>query len=482
MPASEVIGELSPEGPLILNERNLGRNIFKLALPAILENLSHSIVFFVDLLMIGWLGSVPAVSAVGISGGLYFLGIIICIPFGIGVTALVARSVGARDHEAARKVAGQGVLMGAVFGLIAAGTAALLVPNIVQAMNIVGETRDLAIPYQRLIFGAFLFDVLMIIASGAMRGAGNTRTPMLIIAGVNAVNIILDWFLIFGHGPFPRLGVTGSGIATSTAIVLGGVFMVAALFTRYSIFKMGLRHLRRFSWRIMKNILAISLPSMIEQTFIAIGFIMFLRILTQLGDAAMAANSIAIRIESLSFLPGLGFAVAASTLTGQSLGAGDRALAEKSMKRTAFSAAFLMSIVGVFLALFPEFFGGLFDAPPPVMSLVVPCLIIGAMEQIPLALFMSLGGGLRGAGDTMSAMVVTFCGMILVRIPCAVAFAFGLGLGVIGVWIASLLDWIVRAVLIYNRVQRGSWRTKTVAVEETMPIVPELEGRFIDEG
>ena len=473
MSCSETAAETGHAAPLILDERNLGRNIVRLALPAVLENVSHSVLILVDLMMVGWLGSIPALSAVGFSGGVWFMNMILFIPLAIGVTALVARNIGARNFEEARRVAGQGILLALIIGVAASGLIVLLSPRILDAMNITGETKELALPYQRLIFGVFVFDLLFMIASGAIRGAGNTRTPMIVAAFANGLNLVLDWFLIFGHGPFPKLGVLGAGIATSISIVCGGALMTGALFTRYSVFRLRLRNLRRFSWRILRDIFGVSLPNIFEQLILDVGFVAFWWILTRLGDVTIAAHSIAVRIESFSFLPGMGFAVAASTLAGQSIGAGDVRLAEKSMRRTAFLAALLMSMMGVLLALFPEFFAGLFGAAPPVRNLAAACLIVGAMEQIPLALFMSYAGGLRGTGDTLSAMMVTIVGMVFVRVPLARVFAIEAGWGVVGMWVACVLDWIVRAFLAHILIKHGRWRKH--AVKPVMVPLPVLE-------
>jgi len=473
MSSNETVADAGQSAPLTLDERNLGRNIFRLALPAVLENLSHSLLILVDLMMVGWLGSIPALSAVGFSGGMWFMNMILFIPLGIGVTALVARNIGARNFEGARRVAGQGVLLAVVIGVIASGLIVLFSPRILDAMNITGETKQLAIPYQRLLFGVFLFDLLFMIASAAIRGAGNTRTPMIIAAVANGLNLILDWFLIFGHGPFPKLGVLGAGIATCISIVCGGTLMTAMLFTKYSIFRLRMRDIRRFSWRIVRGILGISLPNIFEQLILDLGFVAFWWILTRLGDAAIAAHSIAVRMESFSFLPGMGFAMAASTLAGQSVGAGDTRLAETSIRRTAFFGAVMMSFMGVFFGLFPQFFAGLFGAAPPVRDLAAMCLLIGAMEQIPLALFMSFAGGLRGTGDTLSAMMVTIVGMVFVRVPLARLLAVEAGLGVAGMWVAAVLDWIVRASLAHFLIKYGRWRRLAVKPAEAM--VPVLE-------
>lgn len=452
---------MTDERPLVLDERHLGRNIFQLALPAILENLSHSVLFLVDFMMIGWLGSIPAMAAVGTCGQIYFIFFMLFMPLSIGVTALVARKVGSGDFEGARRVAGQGVLIAFGVGIpIAAGVFAF-VPKILDAWNLDWETKVIGISYMRPIAAVMFFDFLWMVASGAIRGAGNTRTPMIIVAVTNLVNIALAWMLIFGHGPFPAMGVMGSAIAAMISIVLGGALMASALFTKYSIFRMYLRNLRRFSWKITRSIFEIALPSLVEQFFLVAGIWAFWKMVTGLGDISVAAHTIAGRIESFSFLPGLGFAVAASTLSGQSLGAGNAPLTEQSMRRTAYFAALLMSIMGVGLAVFPAFVASLFDPAPPVKTLAVGCLIIGAAEQIPLALFFSLSGGLRGAGDTLSAMTATFVGMVVVRIPLALLFAFGLGWGVLGLWAAGVIDWIVRAVIADNRIRSGAWKQRT---------------------
>lgn len=459
-------------GPLTLNEKSLNRNIFRLALPAVIENLSFSVVMFVDLVMIGWLERIPAMSAVGAGGALSFIVGVIFLPLGIGVAALVARHVGARNMEEARAITGQGILLSAVVGAAASFALVVLAPEILETMNVTGEARELAIPYLRLLFGSLFFRLLFTAGASAIKGAGNTHTPMVVTGIMNVTNVLLNWLLIFGVGPFPRMGVTGAGIGSAVSFALGGALMTAALFTRHSVIGMRARHLRGVSWRVMRTIFSVSLPNIGEQFFFQLGFVLYLRIVTQMGDAAIAAHSIGIRIESFSFLPGMGFAIAAGTLVGQSLGAGDERLAALSIKRTAFLASLMMSLAAVVLAVFPEYLAGIFKAPPPVRNLTVPCLMVGALAQIPLAVFMSYAGGLRGAGDTASAMIVAFAGVILVRVPAALLLALVLRWGLVGVWVANGLDWSTRAVLAYIMVRRGAWRGRMAAIlgPEPMPV------------
>ena len=166
----------------------------------------------------------------------------------------------------------------------------------------------------------------------------------------------------------------------------------------------------------------------------------------------------------------MGFAVAAATLAGQSLGAGDARLAAKSIRRTAFLASMLMSLVAVLLAVFPEFLAGIFKPAPPVRSLIVPCLIVGALAQIPLGISMSYSGGLRGAGDTVGAMMIAFIGIILVRVPLALLLALILRWGLVGVWAASGVDWTTRAVFGYILVKRGAWRSRMAGIPGPEPV------------
>ncbi len=470
MSSEEQLIQPPDSGPLVLNEENLGRNVFRLALPAVLESLSFSVVMFVDLVMIGWLESIPAMSAVGAAGALAFFVTILFLPIGVGVTALVARSVGARNMEEARNVTGQGILLAMITGAISSIVLVVFAPQILQLMNVAGGTRELAIPYQRLLFGAFFFRLVFMVGASAIKGAGNTHTPMIISGVMNAANVALNWFLIFGVGPFPRLEVLGAGIGSAAAFALGAVLMTCVLFTRHSVIRLRLRHVGRRSWRIIRMILAVSLPNIGEQMFFQFGLLLCFRIVTQLGDAAIAAHTISIRIASFSFLPGMGFAVAAATLAGQSLGAGDARLAAKSIRRTAFLASILMSLVAVLLAVFPEFLAGIFKPAPPVRSLIVPCLIVGALAQIPLGISMSYSGGLRGAGDTVGAMMIAFIGIILVRVPLALLLALILRWGLVGVWAASGVDWTTRAVFGYILVKRGAWRSRMAGIPGPEPV------------
>jgi putative MATE family efflux protein len=204
--------------------------------------------------------------------------------------------------------------------------------------------------------------------------------------------------------------------------------------------------------------LRLSLPMAGESIVTRLGFILFMRIVSALGEASLAAHQIAVNVESLSFMPGLGLSVAATTLVGQSLGANDPELAEESVRASLRLSLLMMGAVGVVFALFGSPLAALFGSTPEVLSLAGSAIRIGALEQLPIAIWMVTAGSLRGAGDTRAPMYGTLAGTLLFRVPAVYLFAVVLGWGLNGVWLGTAVDWTARAALVYALFRRGGWK------------------------
>jgi len=270
--------------------------------------------------------------------------------------------------------------------------------------------------------------------------------------------VILDYGLIFGKFGLPEMGIQGAAIATAISLTLGSLVMCAMLFTDYSVVHMKWKHLKGWSWKMFRTLVRIASPNIGEQALLQLGFIAYLRMVTELGDEAIAAHFIGVRIEAFSFLPGLGFGVAAATLVGQGLGARKPAFAAKSMKKCTFYGCLLMGLVGVLMFIFRYQMPLIFNPESDVRGLAAGCLLIGAISQVPLAMCLILSGGLRGAGDTLSTMFVTFAGVIAVRVPLGYLLALKWGLGLQGIWLASAADWTMRSIVVMILISRGRWR------------------------
>ena len=441
-----------------ISREKLNRNIFVLAWPAVLENLLQTGMMFADTLMVSRLGTTP-LAAVGLSNMLVFIFLsTFGFPIRIVATALVARYAGAKEDEEARSAGGKTLTVGIGLGFLITVAGLLLSEKLLVATGVEPEVLRVGSLYMRIVFSFTLFRFITLTGSGILRGGGDSRTPMLIILAANSLNVLLNWLLIFGVGPFPRMEVTGAGLATGLSVLFGGFLTLFILSRGISVVRLSLRNLRGFDIPLLKKIGRLFLPASLEHLVLRVGMFLFMRIVVALGTISLAAHQIGMRIESLSFMIGVGFSVASATLVGQSLGAKKPALAGLAMRRIALYSVFAMFLLALAFVSAPGFLVGLFSPEKEVFYLASLCVIVCAFEQSSIAILMVLTGGLQGAGDTVSPMVVSFVGALLVRIPLVYILAIRLEFGLIGVWMGSVFDWSLRAAAIYGCYRFGRWR------------------------
>ncbi len=457
-----------PPRRLKLSPSRLVRNIFRLALPAVAENLLLALMMLVDVIFVAHYAfssggkslADTAISAVGTSSTLGFVLMVVFMPVSLATNALISRHIGARDMARARRTCAQSTKIVAIFGTLVSILLVLLVDQILVVMKLGFDdpkVLEYSKEYLMWIFPSFVFRLLLMNSGYAVKAAGNTHNPMIIAAFANILNIVLDYGLIFGKLGMPEMGIQGAGLATAIASLVGGGLMTALLFTRFSAIHIGWRHIKGWSWRVYRSLTRIALPGMIEQLGLQGAFVLYLRIVTDLGKESLAAFIITSRIEGFSMLPAYGFGIACATLVGQSLGAGKPRLARQSMFYCGFFGSVLMAAVGVALFVWRKDVSAIFYPSEEVLSLAAQCLVVAAISQIPIGFCMILMGGLRGAGDTISPMIVALIGVILIRLPLAYYFVIVLDKGLIYVWWASVIDWIVRAVIVVLIARFGRW-------------------------
>lgn len=445
---------------LELSIEHLNHNIVELALPAVAENLLVSMVFFADAFLIGWLRDPRALAAVGLSGT--FLQILQALfqALSVSATTMVARLYGAQDREQAARVAAQAISLSFLVAVAISLILWLLAPYLFALMGASPGTTQLGTLYMRLVLLTSFAGYPLSVLGGVMRGSGDTRTPMQITALMNVWNVVIAAVLIFGPGPLPALGIAGAGLATASARLLGGGLALAVLLRGQTLLHIRPRQLVQWDGRIVRTLAGLSLPTAGEAAIRQTGSLLFMRIVSALGDVALAAHQIAVNIESLSFMPGVGMGVAGTTLVGQSLGAGKPELAEKSTGRTVAFATLIMGALGLVFALFGPAIASLFGSTPEVVAAAGSAIRIGALEQIPLAVMMSLSGCLRGAGDMKSPMYATLVGVTLFRVPAVYLFAIIFGWGLNGVWLGTALDFVGRMAVLYALYRRGGRKRK----------------------
>lgn len=440
-----------------LTKNNLNKNIIQLALPVALENVLHMAVFIVDIIMVGRLGT-TAVAAVGLAGALNFVITMIFCALNAGTTALVARNFGAEEKAEAQTVAGQSLLLAIILGLIISPLIFYFASDILILMSAEESVVTLGSTYLKIVLSFLVLRLIILTGTAVFRGAGDTRTPMMITLVMNCANILFNWLLIFGIWIFPRMEVEGAAWATSIAYIIGASLIFYRLLSKKSILSINLKNIIGINKSIIQRILRISLPATLDAFLTQIGYLFFIKIVAMLGTVALAAHQIAIRIEAISFMPGYALAIATATLVGQSIGAKKIDLARLSMKRNCQIALMMMGFFAFIFLAFAKPMAKVFHPEQDVLALSAFCIMIAAIEQPALAIYMVYAGGLRGAGDTLSPMIVTIVGTLCFHLPIAYIFGIVLEWGLAGIWFGAALGWILRSIAVYVLFRSGRWK------------------------
>jgi putative MATE family efflux protein len=434
--------------------------VMTLAWPAILENTLQTLVGFVDTLFVSKLG-LAEVSAVGITQRILELYFAVFMAIGVGSTALIARYIGANQIEQARRVAKQSILLASWVGIVFGIATLFFAEPLLQMMGAEPAVLYQGTIYFRVVAVPSLFISLTFILGSLLRGAGDTVSPMKAGLWMNGVHIALDYLLIFGLGSLPGFGIAGAAAATVLARVFGLWLLIRSL-RRTSLgqeWSQGWKPDRQ----VLRSITGIGTPAAIERLIMRFGQVLYFGLILALGTYTFAAHQIAGNIETFSYLPGYGFAVAATTLVGQHLGAKRIKEALTYGYISVLLAIAFMGAIGIFLYFGGEWAAHYFTKESTVIHQVGVALKIDAFTQIPLAVVLVLTGALNGAGDTKWPMISTAVGIWVVRVAGVYELGIALGWGLAGVWMAILLDNLWRALFLGWRFYSRRW-----AMQETI--------------
>jgi putative MATE family efflux protein len=415
----------------------------------------------VDLLMVSTLGA-AAIAGVGSSLQLMFLVISALSAVTVGTTVLVARFTGAGEPHEASRTAKQSIVLGVALAAVITVLGHLYSHDVVRMLGVEQEVVQTGGDYLTVAAQMSIFLVIQLVCGGALRGAGDARSPMVVTGLVNVVNVIVAYVLIFGHLGFPAMGVMGSAWGAAVARMAGAVVMLAVLASGKR--RVDIRGLD--GWRpdfaLMRRVIRIGLPSMLEQTFMSGGMLLYSTIVIGMGTAVYAAQRITFNALSISFMPGMGFGMASTTMTGQALGADRPDLADRATWIAFKMAALWMCTMGLGLIVFHEQIMRAFSDDPVIVAVGGPALMVIAASQPLQALAQVMAGSLRGAGDTRFPMVATGISVWLVRLPLGWLFGVPLGWGLSGVYISNVIDSAVRAGANFYRYRSGRWRNTRV--------------------
>ncbi len=429
------------------------RHIMGLALPMAAEQLVIFGVFQFNTLLAGRLG-VDALSAHAVVTRWIMFTLVGANITGVGASILIAQSIGQRRTKDANEVVGAALLLaligGAGFALLYIGLSQWLL----SLMGVEAAVQQLGIPYLQSAALAFPLNFLLLTAAGCLRGAGDARTPLLLMGMANLVHIVLASVLATGLASRPGLGLPGIGWSMAISSALGAVLALGLLLRGIAGLRLSFRlpdpAAARNVWRLGRAVGG-------EQLVLRLAQLANIRLVAILGTGALAAYAVA--LESLSFMLviGVGFMMATLTLVGQQVGAGTGPLVRRTAHRSLYLAWAVLGAIGLSFWTWPEIITGLFTSDPLVASRAIfglRLLLLGIPFEAVNQVFT---GGIRGAGDTRFPMLVSTLGHWLIRIPLILIFIRVLGLGLGSVWVAMILEMTVRSAINRRRMNSEFW-------------------------
>ncbi|MCS6860801.1 MAG: MATE family efflux transporter [Abditibacteriales bacterium] len=438
----------------------LSASVWRLALPTVMTTLLQTANWTLDMFFLKPFGT-TAQAAVGTSGQFMFMVASAVMAVTTGSTALVARFTGARDVEQASQAAKQSIVLGLIGSLL---LVLLLFATMHPALVLLGlkpDVRQVGISYLTILTVFLPFGIMLFIGTAIFRGLGNMWTPLWISGTVDVLNIVLDYMLIYGLGPLPRLGVNGAALAASLSRVVGACLCFWFL-RRTAVW----RHPSpwRPQWDWFRRILNIGIPAAFHDVLSALARFAFVRILamTPQATAAIAASVIGIRIESWAFMPAFAFSMAATTIVGQNLGARQPERAQQAGWHCAAQCAALLTLVALPLVLLPGMLMRIFSTEPAVIHLGIGYLIWNGLAEPLIGVGMVLTGALRGAGDTAYPLWISMVAMWGIRVGGGVVFCLLLGYGAHAAWPVMFFSMLVYTALVALRFQSGKWKSLRV--------------------
>lgn len=456
--AQPLASPFSGESP---TSRDLIRRVLGLTWPVLVENFLQTMVGVVDTFMVSFLGTV-ALAGVGTSLPLVFVIFSAISAIGTGGAVLVAHSVGAKDLKTAAIAAKQAVLLGIMVSILLTSIGVPLARPIVGVLGPEERVLDIGSEYFAITMAASIGLVLMFVVGGVIRGAGDTRTPMLAGLAANIINVVVAYLLIFGNAGFPEMGPAGSAWAGALARLAGAGGLLIVLWRGRN--GVSIRGISGWMFdRVMSaRFLRIGLPAMLEQLMMSTSMIIFSAMVIGLGTISFAAQRITFQVLMVGWLPGFAFAIATTTLVGQALGARKPEEAARVTWIAVGAACLVLTGFGlVFLALGPHL-SGLFSADPEIIELAGGSMRIMSLSMPLFGFVMVIQGALRGAGDTRFPMYVTGTLSLFFRLPVVWTIGYVFELGLVAMYGVFVFESFMHAVPAYIRFRSGGWKTRIV--------------------
>jgi len=439
---------------------SLNRAILLLAIPMVLELVLESTFAVVDVFWVGRLGA-NAVATVGLTESLLSLVFAVSLGLGLSTTAMVSRRIGEKDPEGAAVAGVQAIVIGLALSVLMGVPCLFYAPQLLRLMGASPEIVAMGSGYTRIALGGGGVLLMLFLNNAIFRGAGDAAIAMRLLWVSNIINLVLDPCLIFGWGPFPKMGVTGAALATFTGRGIGMLYQFYRLMRGTERIRI-LRRQLRVNWEVLTRLIRVSLTGILQFAIAHTSWIGLVRIVSTFGASAVAGYTIAIRIVIFLIMPSWGLSNAAATLVGQNLGAKQPERAETSVWRTGLYNMLFLGSLGVLMVIIAEPVVRLFTQDPAVVPLAASCLRILSYGNIGYAYGMVMLQAFNGAGDTVTPTIVFFFGFWMLEIPLAYYLAIHRGMHSSGVFWSIVVAEAAIAAAGIVLFRRGKWKQQKI--------------------
>jgi putative MATE family efflux protein len=439
---------------------NLNRAILLLAIPMVLEMVLESLFAVTDVFWVGRLGA-NAVATVGMTESMLALVFAVGLGVAMSTTAMVARRIGEKDPEDAAIAGVQAIMLGLAISLVIGIPAGIYAPELLKAMGASPEIVTIGSGYARVALGGCGAIIMLFLNNAIFRGAGDAAIAMRLLWVSNIINLVLDPCLIFGIGPFPKMGVTGAAVATLTGRSIGVLYQFYRLLKGTERIHVLGRHLR-INFGVMLRLIRVSVTGMMQFAIANTSWIALVRIISIFGSAAVAGYTVAIRIVIFFILPSWGLSNAAATLVGQNLGAKKPDRAAKAVWQTGFYNMLFLGTIGVFFIVFATPAVRLFVNDPAVVPIAATALRIFSCGNVGYAYGMVMLQAFNGAGDTMTPTIVNFFGFWVLELPLAWLLAVNFHMQAEGAFLAIVVAECSMAVAGIVLFRQGRWKKQQI--------------------
>lgn len=439
---------------------SIRRAIFMLSVPMVLEMMMESVFFLVDAYFVSSLGA-NAIATVGLTESVLTLVYAVAIGLSMGITAIVARRIGEKDTEGARRTAVQAIMLGILVASLISVIGILFPKDILRLMGGQPDLIEEGFRFTQILLGGNVTIMLLFLINAIFRGAGDAAVAMRVLILSNVLNIILDPLLIFGWGPIPAFGVQGAAIATTIGRGSAVIFQLLILFYGWSRIKVGIKDIVVRASEMI-NLVKVSLGGIGQFIIGTSSWVFLMRIMAEFGSEVLAGYTIAIRVLMFTLMPSWGMSNAAATLVGQNLGAGNPERAAISVWKTGKYNAYFMVLVSVFYLLFAEGILKIFSDDPEVIGSGALSLRVIAAGYVFYAYGMVIIQAFNGAGDTKTPTVINFFCFWLFQLPFAYLAAVSFDMGPLGVLLAITLAEVLIAAIGIALFRKGKWKSVKV--------------------